>query len=565
MNALAAQIKPLYPTWKKEWGVTVVPMHEQITGDIKSTLFILVGAVGFVLLIACANVANLLLAKASGRQKEMAVRAALGATRGRVIRQLLMEGLLLSAIGALLGLGLAFWSVGTLGQLTAVNLPRAQEVSIDLRVLGFALLVSLLAALAFGLVPALQASRPNLNDMLKEGTRTSDAGSRNRVRSGLIVAEVGVSMVLLVGAGLLLNSFVRLSNVPPGITPENALAMQISLPEKKFPDAERRAVFFAQIIERIEALPGVKFAGLSTTLPMVGPPYDGTFKVDGRVGAPETGYHAFFDFCTPNYFQAMGIPFLRGRFFDGRDTAKAHRAVIISESLWREYFPHDEPLGRQIRIWEEQWEIVGIVGDVRSRGPAEGIKPHFYMPQAFSPWGNGHLVVRTAVAPMSLAEGVRKAILEVDASQPVANVRTMEEGIAASVAQRRFILMLLSGFAGAALLLAAIGLYGVVAYAVSQRTREIGIRMALGATRDKVLGLVLRQGMLLTGMGIVLGVGGALGLTHVLRNMLYEVKANDPLTFTCVSLMLVLVALFASWLPARRAAKLDPMEALRYE
>ena len=571
MNALAARLKALYPAFKKDWGVAVVPMQEQITGNIRPTLLVLFGAVGFVLLIACANVANLLLAKASGRQREMAIRAALGASRWRTIRQLLVESVLLSATGMLVGLLLAFWIVNTITHLTALNLPRAKEVGLDLRVLGFALLASLLAGVAFGLVPALQTSRPNLNDMLKEGVRSSGTGPRRRVRSSLIVAEVALSLVLLIGTGLLLNSFVRLTRVPSGLIPHNVLTMQVTLPEKKYPDDERRASFFKRVLERIGKLPGVEAVGVIWTMPMAGYSPDTSFSVSGRPRQPETGYSTDFDFCTPDYFRAIGIPLLKGRSFEPRDSADAPRVVIINEALAREYFPNKEPLGQRIHLervagkLDEGWEIVGVVGNVRQRGLWEGVRPCVYRPLAFIRSGNGHLVVRTASALTAFGEGVRKVILEVDPNQPVANIRTMDDVLAASVAQRRFTMTLLGGFAGAALLLAAIGLYGVIAYAVQQRTREIGIRMALGATRRNVLGLVLRQGINLAGIGVVVGIAAALGLTRVLTKLLYEVKPIDLPTFGGVSLVLLLVALLASWLPARRATKVDPMKALRYE
>ena len=572
MNALATRLNPLYPAFKKDWGVTIVPMHEQITGNIKPTLLVLTGAIAFVLLIACANVASLLLVKASSRQKEIAIRSALGASRWQVVRQLLVESVFLSLLGALLGLLLAFWSVGAIKNLSAVNLPRAEEIGLDLRVLGFALCASLAAGVAFGLVPALQSSRPNLNDMLKEGARSSGAGLRNRFQSGLIVAEVALSLILLVGAGLLLNSFVRLSNVPPGVNARNVLTMQVALSDKKYPDSERRAALFERALERIENLPGVEAAGVTGTMPMAGWWQNTTFSIIGRAGQPAVGYDTDFDFCTPDYFRSAGIPLVKGRAFSMRDKAGAPGVVMINEALAREHFPNEEPLGKRIHLElftgkiDAGWEIVGIVGNVHQRGLGERVRPCVYRPYSFS-FGvsGGNLVIRTKGAPLSMAESVRKAILEIDPTQPMLNVRTLDEVIAALVAQRRFVLLLLGGFAGVALLLAANGLYGVIAYAVAQRTREIGIRMALGATRRDVLSLVLRQGIKLAGIGVVVGIAAALGLTRGLAKLLYEVRAIDLPTFTGVSLVLLLVALLASWLPARRAARVDPMVALRHE
>jgi predicted permease len=568
LNAISDRSRTLYPAWKKDWGATVVPMQEQMTGTIKPTLLVLLGAVGCVLLIACANVANLLLARASARQKAIAVRSALGASRWRVIRQLLAESVLLSLLGGLVGLLVAFWSVEALSHLSAVNLPRAQEVALDLRVLGFALFVSLLTGVVFGLAPAALMSKLDLQTTLKEGARGSQGGTRNRLRSGLIVSEVAFALMLLVGVGLLLNSFFRLSRVSPGFNPQQALTMQLSLPGKKYADDARRTAFFAQMVERIEALPGVVAAGLAVSLPIASGAPEVFLKVNGRVGGPQPGYLADFDFCTPDYFRAMGILLIRGRRFEEHDGMSAAGVAIINEALAREYFSNEEPLGQTITVNNRTWEIVGIVGDVRQRGLAESVRPLFYRPQSSGSenWTTGaNLVVRTSTPPREMAQSIRQAILAVDPDQPVANVRTMEDVIAASVGQRRFVLMLLGVFAGSALLLAAIGLYGVIAYAVSQRTREIGIRIALGADRSNVLGLVLYQGMKLAAMGILLGVIGALGLTRVLRSLLYEIKPTDPLTFVGVSLILLLVALFASWLPAQRAARVDPMVALRYE
>ena len=565
LNALAARLKQLYPVSKKDWGVTVIPMNEQITGDIRPTLLLLLGAVGCVLLIACANVANLLLAKASARQKEIAVRAALGASRWRVIRQLLVESFLLSLLGALFGLLVAFWSAGALGRLTAVGFPRAHNISLDLHVLGFALCVSLLTGLVFGLIPALQASRPNLNDMLKEGARGSPAGTQNRIRNGLIVAEVALALVLLAGAGLLLNSFFHLINVPPGFNPHHVLTMQMTLPNNKYPDRERSTKFFTSVVERLETLPGVEAAGLSTTLALAGGRHDTLITIKGRPDPLSDGHPADFEFCSPDYFLTMRIPLLRGRVFDRHDTANSPRVVVVNEAFVRGYFRDEDPLGKYINDGSESWEIVGVVGNVHNSSLAELVPPRYYCPQAFNYFGYGYLVVRTSGAPLALTDSVRHAILEIDPDQPVSDIRTLEDVLGSSVVQRRLILLMLGGFAGAALSLAAIGLYGVIAYGVSQRTREIGIRMSLGADSRNVLGVVLRHGLKLAGLGIAIGVPAALGLTRVLMTLLFEVKPTDPLTFIGVSFLLLLVALFASWLPARRASKVDPMEALRYE
>ena len=417
----------------------------------------------------------------------------------------------------------------------------------------------------FGLVPAFQASRPNLNDMLKDGARGSATGKQNRIRLGLIIAEVALAVVLLVGAGLLLNSFFRLSNVPLGFDPRNVLTMQISLPDNKYPDTEQRMAFFARVLERVEKLPGVEAAGLSTTLALAGGRHDTLVSIKGRPDVLSGGHSADFEFCTPDYFRAMRIPLLSGRLFDQHDTANSPRVTVVNETFVREHFQSEDPLGKYINEGRESWEIVGIVGDVHNRSLAETVRPLFYRPQAFSYWGYGYLVVRTMGGPLALTESVRQSILQIDPDQPVSDIRTLENVIGSSVAQRRLILLLLGGFAGVALLLAAIGLYGVIAYTISQRTREIGVRMALGATRSNVLGLVLRQGMLLAVIGVALGLVGALGMTRVLTNLLYGVKPTDPVTFVAVSLVLLLVSLAACWLPARRAARVDPVEALRHE
>jgi predicted permease len=566
LDAIAQRSKPLYPAWKQNWGVTVVPLQEQLVQGLKPALLVLLGAVALVLLIACTNVANLLLAKATARQKEMAIRAALGASRARIVQQLLAESVLLSLLGAGFGLLFALWSVSGLRHvLGSMNAARAHEIALDAGVLGLALVVSVITGLAFGLAPALQASRPNLNHALKDAARGSATGG-HRLRSSLIVGEVALALVLLVGAGLLMHSFSRLVNVPSGFNPGRALTLQLSLSDQKYPDNSRRLAFYNRVAERVAALPGVEAAGLSKSLPLLGGVPDIFFRIPGRANHREPGYDALFDFCTADYFRAMGIPLLRGRPFTEHEVATAARVAIINSAAARDFFPDEDPLGFQIADGNVAYEIVGIVGDVRMRGLARRISPMVYRPQAPAhAWHTATLVARTHGSPLAFVESVRRVIHEIDPAQPLANVRTLDDVVDASVAERRLTLLLLGSFAAVALLLAAIGLYGVIAYVVTQRTREFGIRFALGARRRDVLQLVVSQGMKLVLVGLVLGVIGAFSLTHLLTNLLYEIKPNDPLTFMGVSTVLLTVALFASWLPARRAARVHPMEALRHE
>ena len=566
LDAIAQRSKPLYPAWKQNWGVTIVPLQEQLVQGLKPALLVLLGAVGLVLLIACTNVANLLLAKASARQKEMAIRAAMGASRARIVQQLLTESVLLALLGAGLGLLFAFWSVNGLRHvLGSMNAARVHEITLDSGVLCLALVVSVITGLAFGLAPALQASRPNLNHALQDGVRGSATGG-NRLRSSLIVGEVALALVLLVGAGLLLHSFSRIVNVPSGFNPGRALTLQLSLSDQKYPDNSRRLAFYNRVAERVAGLPGVEAAGLSKSLPLLGGVPDNFFRIPGRANHREPGYDALFDFCTAGYFSAMGIPLLRGRSFTDHEVATAARVAIINSVAARDFFPGEDPLGRQITEGNAVYEIVGIVGDVRMRGLTRRISPMVYRPQAPAhTWNSATLVVRTHGSPMAFVESVRRVVHEIDPAQPLANVRTLDDVVDASVAERRLTLVLLGSFAAVALLLAAIGLYGVIAYVVTQRTREFGIRFALGARRRDVFQLVLRQGMKLVVIGLVLGVVGAFSLTHLLTNLLYEIKPNDPLAFIGVSTVLLTVALFAAWLPARRAARVHPMEALRYE
>jgi putative ABC transport system permease protein len=577
LTAIKQRLQSLYPKDKEDWTVKAAPLHESVTGKVKPTLLMLMGAVGFVLLIACANVANLLLAKAASRRKEISIRVALGASRLRVIRQVLTESSLLGLLGGSLGVLLASWGTQALSDWSGGALPRVEEVAVDGRALSFSLLISVGAGLLFGLVPALQVSAPNLNETLKEGSRGSGAGAGHRMRSALIVAEVALALVLLAGAGLLVRSLFQLLDVELGFNPQNTLAMDLSLPKTKYPDSsDARSRFLHSIFEKLEGLPGVEAAGMISSSPMSGV-YNGTELK--RADRPEQNYHSAFNSVSGDYFSAQGIPLLRGRVFSERDDFTNDQnfakerinqlVVIINEALAKRIFPNEDPLGKRVRFFnfegrDLEWEIIGIVGNVRQMSLDATFLDRFYIPQAFFSQG-GSLVVRTKGEPLALAESVRKEILALDSEVPVSNVRTMEQVISGSLSDRRFTLTLLGIFAGAALGLAVIGLYGVMAYAVAQRTHEIGVRMALGARRADVLWLVLRQGMRLTTLGLIVGLAGALAVTRVLRNHLYEIGPTDMTTFVSVSVLLVLVALLACLIPAWRATKVDPMVALRQE
>lgn len=564
--AVCTHSKSLYPDWKKDWTAMLVPLNEQLVANIRPALLILLGAVGFVLLIACANVANLLLARAASREKEIAVRMALGASRGRIIRQLLAESVVLSFGGGLLGLLGAVWATGALRHfISDMNFARAHEISLDGTVLGLALVVAIGTGICFGLAPALQASRPSLTGALKDGARGSGARG-DRLRSALIATEVALSLILLAGSALLLHSFYRLLNVSAGFNPEHALTLQLSIPDARYPDNTKRVEFFNKVADRVASLPGVTAAGFVGSLPLAGGPSDRFVRVPGWVGDRDPGYDADYDACTPDWFRAMGIPLKVGRFFDARDLAPDRRVAIINEAMVRACFPDANPLGRQLVYDNVAWEIIGVVGDVRSRGLHRAASAMVYRAKPSDSWGNATLVVRTADGlPLASAEMVRKAIREIDPEQPVSGIRPLTEIVTRSLGDRRLTASLLALFAIAALLLAAIGLYGVIAFAVGQRTREFGIRFALGATKADVLRLVLRRAIILTGIGIAVGVAGSLGLTQLLTRYLFEVNATDPVTLIAVSLLLVAVSLLASWLPARRAAKVNPMVALRQD
>ena len=571
MDTISQRLAGEYHETNNGWRVRLTNLHEFMVGAVRPSLLILLGAVAFVLLIACANVANLLLARATARQKEIAVRTALGASRLRIVRQLLTESVLLSLGGGAGGVLLSVWLTDLFIAVSPPNAPRFDEIRPDARVFLFALALAVLTGVVFGLAPALQASRPDLNESLKEGGRSgAEGGRRNRVRSLLMVAEIALSFMLLAGAGLLIKSFMRLRDVSPGFNANGVLAMRLSLPSAKYPKGQPRVDMYRQVFERVRALPGVESAGAVLSLPLGGDTFNvgRSFIREGRPMTPEESANASYLVATPDYFRTLAIPLVAGRAFTEQDTEQSPMVVIVNETMARKYWPGESPVGKRITIWRDEKfarEVVGVVGDTRA---ALDTPPgaQMYVPFAQDAgWGSMTMVVRTTVEPSSLAGAVRGEIHALDKTLPVYNVRTMNEVAAASVAPRRAAMLLLTAFAAVALLLAVLGIYGVTAYYVTQRTHEIGIRMALGAQTRDVLRLVVGQGIRLTLVGLALGIACAFALTRVMASLLYGVKPTDPATFTGGALLLALVALVACYLPARRATKVDPMVALRYE
>jgi putative ABC transport system permease protein len=573
MSTIAGRLAEQYPNSNAGWDVKILPMQDYQVRDIKPALVVLLCAVALVLLIACANVANLLLARATAREKEMAIRAALGAGRFRIARQLLTESLLLAVIGGGAGLLLAVWGIDSLLALAPEGLPRVKDVSIDAGAMMFTLAISLLTGLVFGLAPVLQASHPNLNESLKEGGKGSSGGPRRqRIRNALVVVEVSMALVLLVGAGLMFRSFVRLQEVSPGFNPANALMVAISLPQGKYQQPAQQRAFFDQVIENVSALPGVVSVGAAESLPMSGD-YVFGFEIEGRPpAAPGEDISTNYYSVTPDYFRAMGIQLLRGRLFTDHDREGAQRVAIINETMAKRIFPDEDPIGKRIALTNESTayrEIVGIVNDVKQYGLAEATPLQTYEPFAQKPFSSMLLVVRGANDPSSLGGAIRSQVFAVDKDQPVSRIVTLEELVAGSVARQRFAMVLFAIFAGVAMALAGVGLYGVMSYSVTQRTHEIGIRMALGAQPGDILRVVIRQGAALALIGIAIGLAGAFVLTKlvssVLSGLLFGVSSTDALTFTVIPVVLLGVALGASYAPARRAAKADPLVALRHE
>ena len=572
-EAVASRISDQYPGVDPDLSMRAVGLQEQIVAPIRPALLVLLVAVGFVLLIACANVANLTLARAVAREKEMAIRAALGAGRWRLIRQTLTESLLLAAGGGLLGLLLTVWSLDAIKGLnvsraSSDNIPRLSDVSLDWRVLAFTLAISLLTGVLFGMAPAFRLSNVALAGSLKEGGRATSTASRNRLRHALVIAEIAMSLVLLVGAGLLVNSFVRLSQVHPGFDANNLLTMYLFLSPTKYTQGAQQSQVIGQILEGVRAVPGVRAASVVNALPIQNA-ISTTFDVRNRPAPDGQEYAANIEVIDPDYFATMGISLLHGRSFTRQDGAGAPQVMIISETMARRHFEGEDPLGQHItmRDWGPPLtgEIVGIVADVKANGVDQETRPMIYWNHPQFPQIFNNLVIRTEGDPMNVVAGVKNQIWSVDREQTISTIRTMKDWLTDSVAQRRFNVILLAVFAAVALLLAAVGIYGVMAYSVTQRTHELGVRMALGAQQSDLLRLVLGQGMRLAFVGIAVGLGGALALTRLMAGLLFGVGATDPMTFAAISSLLLSVALLACYLPARRATKVDPIIALRHD
>ena len=574
IDAIARRLEAQYPAMNTGWRVRLVPLGEDVTGDVRPALLVLLGAVLFVLLITCANVANMLLAKASARQKEMAIRTALGASRARIVRQLLTESLVLSLIGGALGLLLALWGVDLLVAASPASLPRVNEINVDNHVLAFTLIVSVITGIIFGIAPALASSKLDLNEALKEGGRSETQGAqRNRVRSLLVVSEVALSLVLLIGAGLLIKSFLRLLNTDTGYKTARVLSVTLPVSKTKYPQPEQQVAYVREIIDRTRTLPGVEATAATTLLPLGLRDIFNVFDIEGRPPAPPEAKTAARNCSiTPDYFRVMNIPMRRGRIFTERDTKDALPVIIINEAFASRFFPSEDPVGHRIILRDERdqpsppREIVGVVGNIKHESLDEKEQPEYYVPFYQTPDRQMDLVVRSATNdPAAMTFAVRSAIKSIDKDQLIWEVKTMDERVAESVAPRRFQMLLLGIFAALALLLASIGIYGVMSYLATQRTHEIGIRIALGAQRSDVLRLIVGQGMRLALIGVGIGLVCAFAVTRLMQSLLYGVSATDPIVFAGVALVLTIVALLACYIPARRAAKVDPVIALRHE
>jgi putative ABC transport system permease protein len=573
MNIIASRLQQQYQDTNNQRGIRLASLSQESVAQIRPALLILLAAVGFVLLIACANVANLMLARAAARQKEIAIRTALGAGRLRIIRQLLTESVLLSLLGGACGLLLALWGIdlllASMPRQFALGIPGWNKIGLDYRVLGFTLGVSLLTGILFGLFPAWQASKYDLNESLKEGGKSSASSSRKRFRNALIVSEVTLALVLLVGAGLMMRSLFRLMDVKPGFDAQNLTTLQIALPQSQYGKDEQRVAFFEELTRSIKTLPGVESAATIDMMPMGGSGGTTSFLVEGRPAPPQGQYpEANARTSSPGYFQTMRIPLLKGRDFSEHDTAQSPFVIVINETMARKYWPGADPIGQRLLDPANRTppaEVIGVVGDIKHFGLDDQAEEYIYTSSIQTPGNSMFVVARTATDPVSMTAALRREVRGLDKELPVFDIKSMNQRIIESTASRRLVMFLLSIFAVVALILASVGIYGVMAYAVTQRTHEIGIRMALGARRGDILQLVIRQGMLLVLFGVTLGLLVSFAVTRFMAGLLFGVKANDPLTLAGVSLLLAAIAFIACLIPARKATKVDPMVALRYE
>ena len=574
LRAIAARLQQTHPDTNHGRSLYVIPLNQHFTRGARTAMPALIGSAVFLLLIACVNVANLLLARATARQKEIALRLALGAGRRRIVRQLLVESLLLALLGGALGLLLSVWGIAALADGIPATftkfIPGWHHLEMNRPALLFTLLVSMLTGLLFGLAPAWQSTTPNLNETLKEGGRSSSGpGARNRFRSGLVVAEIALSLVLLIGAGLMIRSFVRMLNSDFGFDPQNVLTLNVSLPREQYPDATQRISFFEQLLGRIAALPAVAKAGAVSHLPMGGSSSSSNFRVVGRPEFPPGQRpHADLRAATPDYFEAVGTPLRRGRLFTARDDAQASRVVLVNEAFAARFFPGAEAIGQRIQLSgsaESPLEIIGVVASIKNEDLDERNEPGIYLPHAQRAWSGMDLVIRTIGDPTLLTAAVRHELSALDKTRAVFNIRPLQQVVNERISPKRLLTWMLGVFALIALALALAGIYAVMSFIVAQRTHEVGIRIALGAQPQAILRLVVGYGLRLTVIGLGLGLIGAWLLTRALAPLLYGVTATDPLTYAGFSLLLAGVALLACLLPARRAARVDPIEALRYE
>src|SRR5215813_5516268 len=569
LKSIAARIEQQFPDTNTKVGATLVPLREFLVGPVKTQVLALLVAVGFVLLIACANVANLLLARSATREKEVAIRASLGAGRRRIARQLLSESLLLAVIGGAVGLLLSYWLVDLLVSFSPQGTPRLDEIDIDRRALGYTIGVTVLTGLLFGSAPVWQLFKADLNQSLRDsGKGLHGARSGRRVLSALVVAETALALTLLVGAGLLIRSFIRLQRVDPGFNPRNVLAAVVTLPQAVYPERPQIAPFYNQLLERIRTLPGVQSAAAVSSLPLAGNDSDADFVIEGRPAPqPDQRPVAWISSVSQDYFRTMGMRLVAGREFNERDNENSPKVVIISEATARRHFPNENPVGKRIGNGRpDGWrEIVGVTADVKHFGLNQDARVSMFFPDSQQPARRMFIVARTAADPLSLSSALRGAVAAMDKNLAVSNISAMEEITAQSIGQERFTLLLLGLFSALALLLAVAGIYGVMSYAVAQRTHEIGIRVALGAQSLDVLKMVVAQGMALVLAGVGIGLVAALALTRFIKGLLFGVSSTDPMTFAGVAALLALVALVACYVPARRASKVDPMVALRCE